>query len=396
VKVAVVYHDPDPQAGGYFTFQRTVVDTLRAQASGSAHEFRYYAAAPSPPSDAGVTWLGAETEPVPRRAARLAAAGARAVAGQPQAWTPTRLDEVVARDGVQLVWFVSNHLEATDLPFIVTVWDLAHRELPWFPEVSAGGVWAHRERIHREFLPRAARVVVPNEAGAAQVERYYAVPRDRQLLLAHPTPRFAREAASAAASADIARERYGIKAPFLLYPAQLWPHKNHVTALRALAELPDLHLVCPGTEPTMQPPVGQRAHLENAARELGVSDRVHFLGFVEQDELVSFYRHARALLYLSFFGPENLPPLEAFALGLPVINADIPGAREQLGDAALLVPPTDPQAIAAAVRSLEDDGVRNRLIAAGRARSDELTPESYVQGVIEFLDEFQAMRSTWA
>jgi glycosyltransferase involved in cell wall biosynthesis len=46
--------------------------------------------------------------------------------------------------------------------------------------------------------------------------------------------------------------------------------------------------------------------------------------------------HGR-LRYPSFFGAENLPPLEAFALGCPVIAADMPGAREQLGDAAILV-----------------------------------------------------------
>ena len=400
MRVAVVYHEPDPHAGGYFTFQRTVVDTLQGLGGRTPHEFRCYAAAPAAPRDAGVKWLGPEVEPGLRRYAQLAAKGARMATGRQPGWAPSRLDSALEDEGIDLVWFISNHVEACDLPFIVTVWDLAHRELPFFPEVSAGGVWAHRERTHSEFLPRAVRVIVPNAAGAEQVERYYAVPRERQLLLAHPTPRFAREAAAAQQKANGAGDRQGIGSPFLLYPAQLWPHKNHVTAMRALAELrergQDFHLVCTGTEPAMEPAVGQAAYLRRTADELGVSDLVHFLGFVELEELVSLYQRAHALLYLSFFGPENLPPLEAFALRCPVINSDIPGAREQLGDAALFVDPTDAAGVADAVQSLADDQLRSRCVAAGRTRSEQLTPEAYVDGVIEFLDDFQATRRCWA
>ena len=131
-----------------------------------------------------------------------------------------------------------------------------------------------------------------------------------------------------------------LRAPYLLYPAQFWSHKNHATLLRALALLPEYTLACVGSDK------GYLDHVRGLARELGVLDRVRFLGFVETDELVALYRGAHALVYLSFFGPENLPPLEAFALGCPVVQADVAGAREQLGDAALLVPPTDPRAVA--------------------------------------------------
>jgi glycosyltransferase involved in cell wall biosynthesis len=126
-----------------------------------------------------------------------------------------------------------------------------------------------------------------------------------------------------------------------------------------------------------------------------VLERVRFLGFVETDELVRLYRGAHALTYLSFFGPENLPPLEAFALGCPVVQADVRGAREQLGDAALLVPPTDAAAIAEAVRRFEDADLRDRMTEAGRDRAAGYTAEGYVRGVVDFLDEFEPVRSTW-
>ena len=124
-------------------------------------------------------------------------------------------------------------------------------------------------------------------------------------------------------------------------------------------------------------------------------DRVRFLGFVETSELVRLYRGAHALVYLSFFGPENLPPLEAFALGCPVVQADVAGAREQLGDAALRVPPTDASAVAAAVRRFEDPTFREGMTEDGRARAAGYTADGYVRGVVEFLNEFEPIRSSW-
>jgi glycosyltransferase involved in cell wall biosynthesis len=61
---------------------------------------------------------------------------------------------------------------------------------------------------------------------------------------------------------------------------------------------------------------------------------------------------SRAKIFLSYFGPDNFPPLEAFVLGCPVIAADVPGAREQIGEAALLFDPSNPSDIAAKIESL--------------------------------------------
>jgi glycosyltransferase involved in cell wall biosynthesis len=140
---------------------------------------------------------------------------------------------------------------------------------------------------------------------------------------------------------------------------------------------------------------GYLDHVRALARDAGVLDRVRFLGFVETDELVALYRGAHALVYLSFFGPENLPPLEAFALGCPVVQSDVPGARDQLGDAALFVAPTDAAAVADAVRRCESEDVRAKLVDAGRTRAAGLTADGYVRGVLDFLDDFEPVRSCW-
>jgi hypothetical protein len=85
---------------------------------------------------------------------------------------------------------------------------------------------------------------------------------------------------------------------------------------------------------------------------LGLSGQVVFTGFVTQQELAELYRGAAMMVYASFCGPENLPPLEAFALGCPVVAADVPGAFEQLGEAALLFDPLSPEDMADKIHAL--------------------------------------------
>jgi glycosyltransferase involved in cell wall biosynthesis len=80
---------------------------------------------------------------------------------------------------------------------------------------------------------------------------------------------------------------------------------------------------------------GNESYIKQMAAELDLADQVKFLGFVPQEDLCSLYRNAFALTYVTFNGPNGLPPLEAFALGCPVVASKILG--EQLGDGALLV-----------------------------------------------------------
>jgi glycosyltransferase involved in cell wall biosynthesis len=131
------------------------------------------------------------------------------------------------------------------------------------------------------------------------------------------------------------------------------------------------------------------------ARRLGLEDQVKFLGFVEQNDLIDLYKGAFCLVFASFCGPDNLPPLEAFALGCPVIASEVPGAREQLGDAAILVPPTNERALAEAIMSLRDQETRKRFIKSGHARVLATNWDDHVRGLLASWDEFAAIRRAW-
>jgi glycosyltransferase involved in cell wall biosynthesis len=303
------------------------------------------------------------------------------------------LDDQLQAAGVEFVWQLSAPGRVLELPYMVVVWDLQHRLQPWFPEISGNGNWQHRDTIYTAVLGRAAAVIVGTQVGKQEVEHFFRVDPSRILILPHPTPRFGE---AEVAGIRPVREKYGITGDYLFYPAQFWAHKNHVNLLLALKLLQDrfdrpLSVAFVGADH------GNLTHVKAAAGRLGLTDRVHFLGFVPREDLVDLYRQAFALSYVTFFGPENLPPLEAFALGCPVVASEVSGAREQLGDAVLFVDPASPEQIAeAVVRLASEEGLREKLISAGQKIAQERTPQGFVDGALAFLDRFEAVRRAWA
>ena len=166
--------------------------------------------------------------------------------------------------------------------------------------------------------------------------------------------------------------RHGLTTPYLFYPAQLWPHKNHVRIVEAVALLRAeglLVTVAFTGSPAPGPRAAVHRDLRRRADELGIEDAVRLLGELPSEDVAPLYAGARALVMPTFFGPTNIPVLEAWAVGCPVITSDIRGIREQAGDAAVLVDPRSTESIAEGMATVwQDEELRRRLAEAGRAR----------------------------
>jgi glycosyltransferase involved in cell wall biosynthesis len=293
---------------------------------------------------------------------------------------------------IEFMWFITPVYLPVDMPYLTIVLDLQHRLQPWFPEVGLDAEWQGRESYFKDFLRRATYILVGTETGREELSFFYQIPKDRIRILPHPTPNFT--------SNDLENDvsiikKYNLPKNFLFYPAQFWAHKNHVNILHAIKYLKDnykLHLpaVFVGSD------MGNLSHVKQYVEKLGLEEQVYFLGFVSRNELIELYRNAFALVYMSFFGPENLPPLEAFSLGCPVIASKVQGAEEQLGDAALLVNPNKPEELADIVKRLWDDPIlRDSLIKKGISRAPKWTGEDFVTKVFSILDEFEVIRRCW-
>jgi glycosyltransferase involved in cell wall biosynthesis len=395
MRVGVFLDDIRPEAGGGFTIVHDLADAFCELAGESGHRYVLFSTPEyaehlldcRPPHNVSIC-------PMPARGHL-----GRAVAGL-RHYLPVsgyllrfagRLERQARKIGVEIVWFVGGFYDTLDIPYISTVWDLQHRTHPWFPEVSADWRWDHRELVIGRHLRRATRLITGTEVGREQIIQCYGIAAETIRILPHPTPAFALRSAEKMGAAKPA----ATEPTYMLYPAQFWPHKNHVNLLLAWRELLDRgvdapRLVLAGSDK------GNRRYVERWAAKLALTDHVSMPGFVPVQDLIQLYRGAEALVYPSFSGPENLPPLEAFALGCPVMSSEFPGAREQLGDAALYFDPARPGSIAdAVVRLRGDPDLRRNLIEAGRSRALRQTARDFVRGVFAILDEFEPQRRCW-
>src|SRR5262245_53597853 len=118
-----------------------------------------------------------------------------------------------------------------------------------------------------------------------------------------------------------------------------------------------------------------------------MEQRVTFTGFAADDDLPALYSAARIVAYPSTYEGFGLPILEGYACGTPVVTADVSCLPEVAGGAALLIPPTDVDALAHALHQANtDETLRARLIEQGHARAREFTWDKTARQLLEIYE----------
>ena len=270
----------------------------------------------------------------------------------------------IERADVDVMHFTRQSGFLTSVPSVYHPHDLQHLHLP---EYFTRRARAALEVTYRTLCARADMVAVASSWVKRDLVESYRLSADkiRVIPLAPPV-----QAYQQPSEADLERAHSALSLPedFLFYPAQTWPHKNHLTLLRALALLRETQglqvpLVCSGqTTPYLDA-------IETTVEELGLAEQVRFVGFVSPLELLCLYGRCRALILPTLFEAGSFPMAEAFGVGTPVACSNVTSLPEQAGDAALLFDPRDIEQIAEAVRRLwMDPELRRTLIARGHER----------------------------
>ncbi|MEO0147195.1 MAG: glycosyltransferase family 1 protein [candidate division WOR-3 bacterium] len=147
-------------------------------------------------------------------------------------------------------------------------------------------------------------------------------------------------------------EPYG----YILYVGDVIHRKNIQLIIKALQFVKDKVLVIVGTQFKKV-----KNELEGLANSLNVYQRVKFLGYVPDKELIALYSQAFAFVYPSFIEGFGMPPLEAASCGTPVIVSDIPVFRELYSGYFLFVDPHNPEDLAEKLKGLEDEDIRKNI-----------------------------------
>lgn len=289
--------------------------------------------------------------------------------------------------GVDLMIYPYPHRLAveTDLPFVMAVHDLQHRLQPRFREVAGPEERRAREYVLRHACREAQALLVDSETGREDlVDAFGARGLDEGRVEVLPYPAYTSLfPAPAMEEVDCVLGRFGLSRGFGFYPAQFWPHKNHVRLVEAWGRLwinqgvrVPLALCGSAKGPEAEAVVRQ---VEGRRAGLGLDDAIRLLGYVRDEELRCLYRAASVLVMPTFFGPTNIPVLEAWEAGCPVVTSDIRGIREQVGDAGILVDPEDSASIAEGVGGVLTDRVlREDLVHRGRIRLEQASFPCFV------------------
>jgi glycosyltransferase involved in cell wall biosynthesis len=240
-------------------------------------------------------------------------------------------------------------------------------------------------RVVPRSVARADHVVADSYATRDDLVALYAVPPHKVSVIysgVNPAFRPVRDPAALAA----VRQRYQLgQAPFVLSVGTLQPRKNYARLIQAVALQPDsaLRLVI----------VGGRGWLYDAifaeVVKRNLQERVTFAGFAADEDLPALYSAARVVAYPSTYEGFGLPILEGYACGTPVVTSTVSCMPEVAGDAALLAPPADVPALAAALhRAATDEPLRASLIQRGFERARLFTWERTAR---QFLDTYRAL-----
>jgi glycosyltransferase involved in cell wall biosynthesis len=244
-------------------------------------------------------------------------------------------------------------------PPVLTLFDVLHHDVP---DLFSRAERAFRRVAYEQPARRAARVVTVSEHSRRRIAAVLGIDAAR-IVAIHPGLDHERFSPG---PVDGDAERVAAFAlpepPWLLYPAALWPHKNHAALLNALPD--DTSLVLTGAT------FGRERELQAHASAAGVADRLRILGQVPSDALPALYRAATGVVFPSLAEGFGQPPLEAMACGCPVAASDTGAVAEACGDAALTFPPRVTRAMAAAITRLtRDEALRAELRAAGTERA---------------------------
>ena len=270
------------------------------------------------------------------------------------------------------------------LPSMMAVHDLLHRIQPEFPEAGEPSEWRGREYIFRNAARFTQAFLVDSETGKADLLRLYSeygVIDDQIFILPYLPAQYHLQLVPQD-QVDACLKKYGVQSPYLFYPAQFWPHKNHLRIAQAMDLLKReagiaVNLVLSGGNSGK---LRQRtfARFTRFVQKANLDNQISFLGYVSEEDIPALYAGSWGLIMPTFNGPTNIPPLEAWAYGCPVVTSDLPGIREHSGDAAILVNPGDVSSIAEGIRRVwEDADLRAELIDRGSRRLSKNTPQDF-------------------
>ena len=266
------------------------------------------------------------------------------------------------------------------IPVVSLIHDLQHRDYPWFfspYEID------QRDSFLGEVCRRANAIICISEYTRQAVIRHLKIRPEKTHVVHNCIQARLINLDPTKVSRDLTI--LGIdRRPYMFYPANFWPHKNHRMLLTAygmfLSRNPDqkIDLVFTGASDDSQ------EELKDVVSRMGLVKHVHFLGFLPDDQLAAVWQGCEFLIFPSLYEGFGIPVLEAISFGKPVLCSNATSLPEVAGDAALYFDPRRPGDMVQCLEGIvSNPSLATELINRGNRRVTHFRPEAMSHRYLE-------------
>lgn len=280
----------------------------------------------------------------------------------------------------------------TNINYFSSVWDLCHQQQLEFPEVSKNNTFLKRENLIFKYIRRSTHIICESMQTKASLIKIYGVDEERISFM--PLNRSPMLTDQPKESNII---NFLIGKDYIFYPAQFWPHKNHIYLLKGFKAYlkkykKNLNLIFTGSDK------GNMQYVKEYVKNNKLTKNVFFLDFVSDNDMSFLYKNCSMVVMPSYFGPTNMPPIEAFYFSKPVIYSDLEYMREQFGDSVIYCDLENPENLSDCIHKLiNNDKLRNKLIEKERnfLKENDLKSNESFKNIIQKIKSFQFKRECW-
>lgn len=266
---------------------------------------------------------------------------------------------------------IQEYLLGLKVKKIISIMDIQQE---YFPEFFTKSDLKNRKKMYVESCKTADRIIAISDFTKETIIEKFGIEKEKIVTvhLNYNNDIFGRNVKSAKLPYD----------PFFYYPAATWPHKNHITLIKAFALFhkiyPEYHLVLSGIQKQ------QYSNIKNLITRLKLDTHVHMLGYLEYKELPGVFKQAYVLVFPSLFEGFGIPMIEAMSVGCPVIASNTTSVPEVAGNAALYFDPTSTQDIARTMKMIVRDNTRReQLILNGYKQASKFTKSRMVKDTLQ-------------
>jgi glycosyltransferase involved in cell wall biosynthesis len=296
---------------------------------------------------------------------------------------------------VDMIFFVSpetNAIYIENINYCFSVWDLAHVDIPYYPELRGDFTFESRDFLYSRVLPKAYAIIVGHENCRSSIIQKYNISEEKIFIVPFQASPLIRKNHANCGLNDLTRNRK--LDPYLFYPSQYSPHKNHRYVLDAFSQFvvrrPDtnLKLIFNGKDS------GSYHGLQKLSREKNLQNRISYLPFQTDEKVYQLYKDAAAVIVPTHIGPGTLPSLEALYMNKLLILPKYKFNEQYYCEFALYYDPYDTADLIKIMSKICDNTVTKDQIDRNIKYFD-IQERSELPQLIEHINQFSLIKKAF-